>query len=126
MPLKRRGSVSARFSVWFSRAQRRDELRRASRRARSSPPGSSAASAASPADEVQRRAPLRARLGEEQRPGREVERRQADLAPASFAPGGLPVQPARDHQVQDEPEVALEPDGDALADAAHLADASCP
>ena len=46
------------------------------------------------------------------------------LRPASLACGGLPVQPAGDHQVQHQPEIAFDADGDALADAAHGADGS--
>ena len=42
--------------------------------------------------------------------------------PAELRPGGAPVQAAGDHQVKDEPEIAVESDGDALADAAQFAD----
>ena len=35
---------------------------------------------------------------------------------------GLPVQPAGDHQMQDEPELVVEPDGDPLSQATDLAD----
>ena len=80
MPLKRCGSVSARFSVWFSRAQRRCELRPASTlEALRAPPGSSAASAASPRTTCSERLLARSGLGEQQRTVGEIERREADL-----------------------------------------------
>ena len=103
MPLKRCGSVSARLSVWFSRVSRsanagsvgvehfepagieRGEARRSRARGASTPA-------------------LRALLGEDQRAGREVERRQADLARDGRAPLP-PAQPSGDHQVQDEEQV---------------------
>ena len=71
------------------------------------------------AHHVHRRAPLRAFLGEEQRPVLEVERGQA--APAGQRRGSLaPAQPPGDHQVDHEEELALEADHDALAEPAQL------
>ncbi len=64
---------------------------------------------------------LRAGLGEQQGAGREVEGGQGALG-GQPGPGRLPVEPAGDHQVQDEPEVAVEADGDPLPEAADLAD----
>ena len=76
MPLKSRGSVSARLSVWFSRSSR-------SRNA-SMPDGEHFEAAhvelgerSFAPHEMQRGAPLGARLGECERTGREVEQRQA-------------------------------------------------
>jgi len=102
MPLKMPGSVSARLSVWFSLA--------------------SAARNGLAADEVERRPPLRSRLGQDERPRREVEGGEADLAPQLRA-RRLPVEPAGDHEVQDEKEIALQPDDDALAEATEPRDA---
>ena len=79
MPLKARGSVSARLSVWFSATRRARTLRnRASSTSR--PPGSCARQCWLRRDHVQRCAPLRAGLGEHQRAGVEVERRQRRCA----------------------------------------------
>ena len=73
------------------------------------------------ADEVEPRAPLRPRLDEEERAGREVERGETPLP--RDRPAGLgPPEPARDHQVDHEEEPALEPDSDPFADAAQLGD----
>ena len=60
--------------------QRRGEVSHAAASATSRPPGSSAASAALALHDVQRRALLRARLGQQQRAVREIERREPDLA----------------------------------------------
>ena len=73
------------------------------------------------ADEVERRAPLRARLGEHERALREVERGEPDAA-GELRVRLAPVEPARDHEVDHEEEVALEREDDALAHAAHALD----
>ena len=59
---------------------------------------------------------LGARLGQDQGPGRKIEGRQAALL-GDLRARLLPMQAARDHQVQDQPEVALEAERDALAEA---------
>jgi hypothetical protein len=68
-------------------------------------------------DDVERRALLRPRLRQEERAALEVERGEVDLA--REPPAGLsPTEPSRDHQVQDEEQVALEREDDALSQAA--------
>ena len=64
---------------------------------------------------------LRARLGEEEAAVREVEGRQRVLGRELDA-GGLPVEPPGDHQVQHQPQLVVQPQGDPLADAADLPD----
>src|SRR5439155_10342971 len=59
----------------------------------------------------------RARLGQHERPGRELEGRQPDLAGRARARRS-PVKATGDHQVEDEEELALELEDDALAEAA--------
>ena len=56
---------------------------------------------------------LRARLGEDQRPGREVEGGEADLA-GRLGAVFFPAQTAGDHEVEDEEEVPLQAEDDAL------------
>src|SRR5260370_1142591 len=60
-------------------------------------------------------APLQARVGQGEGAGREVERGQPDLA-GQLRAGLLPVQPARDYQVDQDEAVALELDHDPLAE----------
>ena len=71
---------------------------------------------------LQRRALLRARLGEKQRAVLEQERGEHQLRPH---PGLLarlaPAQPPGDHQVDDEKQIVVEGEHEALADAAHTA-----
>ena len=113
MPLKMCGSVSARFSVWFScrrraakvgqvRAQHLEPLRieRGERRLA--------------AHDVDRRLPLRPGLGEDHRAGWKVECRQANLA-GNRGPGVPPAQPSRNHQVHDDEEFVREGEDDPLA-----------
>src|SRR5688572_1945274 len=65
------------------------------------------------ADEVESRPALRPRLHEEERAGREVERRQPALP--RNRPGGVrPAEPSGDHQMDREEEVVLEGDHDSL------------
>ncbi len=121
IPEKSEGSVSARFSVWFSRrsAAANDgevgperleaaAVERAERRLA--------------AHEVQRRAPLRAGLGEDERAGREVEGGEPHLA-RELRPGRLPVEPARDHEVQRQEQLAVEREHDPLPQPADRGDA---
>jgi hypothetical protein len=72
------------------------------------------------ADDVQRRAPLRARFGERERPFREIECRQI-LTAADLRATRPPVQPSRDHQVQNKPNAAFHANRDALTDATNVA-----
>jgi hypothetical protein len=72
-------------------------------------------------DDVQRCPVLRARLGEQQRAVPEIPRRESGAAGYRHA-GGLPMQPAGDHQVQHGEIVVLEHENDALAEAAHVPD----
>ena len=103
--------------------ERRVELLERRRRAARGRRDRARASAASPAHELQRRALLRARLGQQQRAVREVERRQDHLRPDARRSARLaPAQPPRDHQVDDQEELVVELEHDALADAPHAAD----
>ena len=68
-------------------------------------------------DHVQRCPLLRAELGQHQRAVRKIEAGMGDLARELRSPLA-PVQPARDHQVQHQPQIAFEPDRDPLADTA--------
>ena len=74
------------------------------------------------APQVQRRAPLRAGLGERELAGRELELEQG-LAARRLAAGLGPVQPAGDHQVDDAPEIAVVTEDQALAEATQSGDA---
>ena len=69
--------------------------------------------AAAAAQYMQRSPALRSRLRQHQCSVREVERCEADLS-GELCTYGLPVQPTGDHQVQHQPMIVLEPDGDAL------------
>ena len=95
MPEKSRGSVSARFSVWFSRrsAPRNASSRRArAPRARRDRARASAASPRTRWSDARLFVPASVSISV---PAREVERREPDAAAARFAPRRLPVQPAR-------------------------------
>ena len=72
------------------------------------------------AENMERGAAFGAGFGEHERAVREVEGRETITA---GKPRVLraPMQAACDHQVENEPEVAIDPDGDALADAAQSA-----
>ena len=72
-------------------------------------------------DDMERRSMLRAGFGEEQRGIREIERGEP-RATGDGRAGGLPVQPARDHQVQHDKVVVLERQDDPFAEAADVAD----
>nr|WP_293417094.1 hypothetical protein [Piscinibacter sp.] len=67
-----------------------------------------------PGEQVQRGAAFRACFGEHQRAGIELEGRQCRLR--RFGAGGQPLQPAGDHQVDDEVQLALEGDHHPLAE----------
>src|SRR5262249_40059730 len=73
-------------------------------------------------NQVQGRAPLRAGLGQRERPRGEVEGGEPD-PPWHLVARLSPVKPARDHEVQDEKKVVLEPDHDALAQSTQREDA---
>ena len=62
---------------------------------------------------------LCAGLGQHERAIGEIEGGQLIFA-GELCPDAAPVQAAGDHQVQDEPEIAVESEGDALSDAAQL------
>ena len=118
MPLTMRGSVSARLSVRFSIVSaERNALR--SLLKTSMPPGSIASRAASTAKDVQRRAAFAAGLGEHERPGWKIERGEV-IAPGELRGRRAPVQTAGDHQVDHEPQVIVEADRNALADASQF------
>ena len=106
MPLKRCGSVSARFSVWFSR---RSAAANASQVGveHLEAAGIVRASASRPCTTCSDARRFDARLGQDQRAVLEVERQQADLA-GHLGARRLPAEAAGDHQVDDEEELALE------------------
>ncbi len=72
-------------------------------------------------DQVQRGTALGTRLGQRQHAVREFEAGEGDSLGARRA-GIEPVQAPGDHEVQDEPEAAVEPDRDPLAEPAHVTD----
>ena len=119
MPLTMRGSVSARLSVRFSHVS---AARKASRSLAktSMPPGSSRGRRLFAANDVQRGAAFGAGFGQHQRAVGEIERGEV-VAAAEFRPAAAPVQPAGDHEMQHQPQIAIEADGDALADSAQFA-----
>ncbi len=69
------------------------------------------------ADQMQRRPALAAGLSEDQGAIREVERGQI-LAAAQLGFARAPMQPPGNHQVQHDPEIIFETNGNALADSA--------
>ncbi len=71
--------------------------------------------------EVQGSAAFGAGFGKDERAVGEVEGGEV-VAAAEFGVAWTPVKASGDHEVEDEPEVVVEADGDALADAAHLTD----
>jgi hypothetical protein len=77
------------------------------------------AEAALAANDVERRALLRARLGDEQRSLREIERRESHL-PEGLCAARSPAKPPGYHQMKNEKEIILEREDDPLAEAAKL------
>jgi hypothetical protein len=67
-------------------------------------------------EEVERSAVFGTGFGEDEGAVGEVESGEI-VSATEFGFGGAPVETARDHEVQDEPEAVVELDGDALADA---------
>jgi hypothetical protein len=78
--------------------------------------------------DVNRRAPLRARLGEIERPSLELERGLREL-PCNRLPAFPPAQSSRDHEVNDDVQRVVRTDHDALAESTDgsylLADDRC-
>jgi len=66
-------------------------------------------------NQVERRPLLRRGLGKHERAVGKVERRECSAA-ADLRPALSPVQPARNHQVQDQEQISLEREDDSLAD----------
>ena len=113
-----RGSVSARLSVRFSSTSAALNVSRLLD-STSIPPGSSAARPLRPSAtcrDARRLVPASVSTSEPSSKSNAA----SVLRPASLAPGGSPVQPSRDHEMQHQPQIALEADGDALADALEL------
>jgi hypothetical protein len=73
------------------------------------------------ADEMERSAALGAGFREDERTGGEIEGGEG-VASGEFGLGRAPVETAGDHEVKNQPEIAFNTDGDALADAAEGAD----
>ena len=71
-------------------------------------------------NDLQRRAPLAAGFGEDQRSTGEVEGGEI-LPSAKFGADGSPVQAAGDHEVQDEPEFVFKAEGNTFANSPQLA-----
>ena len=118
MPLKIRGSVRALLRVRFSivSASRKESR---SLENTSIPPGSMERNASSPwkrCNEARRLVP--ASVSTREPLGKSKAARF--FRPASFAPGRPPVQASGNHQMKHQPEIALHPDSDALADAAQF------
>ena len=120
MPLEERGSVSARLSVWFSLVSARAKRREVGGEDLEPAGIDSASASASPTTCSDARR-LRARLRQEQRARREVEGREAEPR-GNLRAALLPLKPSRDHQVEDEIEIALEVPDDALAEPAQRDD----
>ena len=114
MPSNSVGSVSDRFTVWRSLRSRSANCAVVAVE-HVEPAAIELGERRAPGDEVQRRALLRRRLGEDQRAVRKVERREPDLAGQLLA-ALLPAQPARDHQVDDDEAIAFDADDDPLAE----------
>src|SRR5271166_1726828 len=72
------------------------------------------------AQDVQGRAPLRAGFGEHERTIRKVERGET-LAAHQFGVWRAPVQPASNHQMQNQPKIIFHSDCDTLADSPQFA-----
>ena len=72
-------------------------------------------------EEVERGATFGSGFGENERAIGEVEGSKI-VSAAKLGSDGTPVEPASDHEVQDEPEAVVEFDGDAFADATKGAD----
>ena len=106
--------------VLAQRARARSAARSASSTSR--PPMSNARQRRRAVHDVQRRAPLGARLGQRERAVGESKRASV-MRPGGFASARQPAQAAGDHQVDDEEEVAVERHDDALAEATHVDDA---
>jgi len=115
IPENSRGSVSARLSVWRS-APSRAAKACASAESASKPPGIVAGQLRLALHQVQRGAPVAGRLGQPQRPVREVERRQRQAAWQGH-PRRLPAQAPGDHQVHDGEPLSGEDEHDPLAQA---------
>src|SRR5450759_5266509 len=71
-----------------------------------------------PGDEPDPRPLLRARLGQEERPRVEIQRKEAELF-RDRGGGFPPVQAPRDHEMQDEEEIFFERKHDSLAEPGH-------
>ena len=87
------------------------------------PPGSSSSAARLAGHQVQRGALLRSSFGQREGAGIEIESGKRPAAIRDL-PAVAPVQTAGNHQVQDQPEVVVESNGDAFADSpqpGHLA-----
>ena len=117
IPEKSVGSVSARFSVWFS-LSRRAENASSVASSGSRPPGSSAASASSPATSL-----IHARFFGLASVRRSVpESKSSERRPIFFgmgAPALSPLEAARDHEVEDEEEIVFEREDEALPEPGH-------
>jgi hypothetical protein len=72
-------------------------------------------------DDVNGGAMFAAGFGEEKRAVGKIESGEIVFA-ANFCGGGFPVETASDHEVEDDPEIVVEAEGDAFADAAKFAD----
>jgi len=118
MPLTMRGSVSARLSVRFSTLSACRNVSRSA--ANTSIPGIDRFERRVAAQHEQRRAPFGAGFREHERAGGKIERCEI-VAPAELCVRRPPMQSSGDHQMEHEPQVVVEADRDALADAPQLA-----
>ncbi len=113
--------MRARFSVWFSLRRRAEKTSRvAAERLETSriERGERLLSR----DEPHPRAFLRARLGQEERPGVEIHREEADLLRDGRA-SLFPLESAGDHEVKDEEQTFFEGQDEAFAQSGHREEA---
>ena len=116
MPLNRCGSVNARLSVWFSRVNAAPNSAAVDGQHFESTWIMSRQFLLAP-HQIQGRTPLGTGLGQDQRQLREVERGEAHLA-GDLGASSEDLEPSRDHQVNDEEQIALELPDQALAETA--------
>ena len=113
-----RGSVNARFSVWFS-ARRRSANVATLASATSEAAHVERGKRRRSADDVNGCTALGARLGHRQRAIRKSEQRQRDAARRLLV-AREPAKASGDHQVDHDEEVVVERDDDALAESANV------
>ena len=115
IPLKSCGSVSARLSVWLSRVSAA-RTSRASVSSGSMPPGSSAASPARRRRRGAKRASSMPASVKNSVPSANSNDARTICGQAALRPRLAPSQPAGDHQMDDQKQIRIEAQHDALAE----------